>query len=175
MRDFCTDYANALFCVAEEENAEKTYLDQLSVIRSVIKENDDFIKLLDCPAIGKEERLSVAEECFAGAEHGIISFIKLLTEKRRAFCLKKCIDIFERLYDDKNNIERAVCITAVPLSLQQNEQLAGKLEKITGKSIILTNQVNPHIMGGVLLRLKNREINGSVALRLKEIEKAIRI
>lgn len=175
MRDFCTDYATALFSVAQDENAEKEYLEQLNLIRCVIKENPDLIKLLDCPAVSKEERLASVDECLAGTKSHIINFVKLLTEKRRAFCVPKCIDIFESLYDDANNIERVVCITAVPISAEQKQMLTDKLGKIMGKQIILANEVDPGIMGGVLLRLKNREINGTVALRLKEIEKAIRI
>ena len=175
MRDFCTDYVQALFSLAEEENAEQTYLSQLQTIKTAIDENEDFIKFLDSPAIPKEERLDAVEQAFSEAQRNIVSFIKILTEKRRAFCLGKCIDIFSALYDAKNNIERVTCITAVPLNNEQQAAMQKKLEGVTGKSIVLTNEVDPSVMGGVLLRLKNSEINGSVLQRLKDIEKAIRI
>lgn len=175
MRDFCTDYAQALFSLAEDEKALDTYLNQLQTIKSVLDENEDFVKFLDSPAIAKEERLDAAEQAFSDAERNIISFIKILIEKRRAFCLVKCIDIFAKGYDEKNNIERVTCITAVPLTDAQQEGMQKKLETLTGKTIVITNEVDPSVMGGVLLRLKNSEINGSVAQRLKDIEKAIRI
>ena len=175
MRDFCTDYAQALFSLAEEEKAEQTYLSQLQTIKTALDENGDFVKFLDSPAIPKEERLDAVEQAFSDAQRNIISFIKILAEKRRAFCLAKCIDIFAKLYDEKNNIERVVCVTAVSLDDVQQNAMQKKLESVTGKSIILTNEVDPSVMGGVLLRLKNSEINGSVAQRLKDIEKAIRI
>ncbi len=175
MRDFCTDYAQALFSLAEDEKAERVYIEQLQTIGTTLDENRDFIKFLDSPAIFKEERLSAVQEAFSAADKNIISFIKILTEKRRAFCLKKCIDIFSELYDAKNNIERVTCITALSMTEKQQTALKSKLEAMTGKNIVLETQVDTSVMGGVLLRLKNSEINGSVAQRLKEIEKAIRI
>ncbi len=175
MRDFCTDYAAALFSLAEEEKAEKLYLEQLQTINSVLEENADLVRFLDSPAIPKEERLETVEQAFAAAERNIISFIKILTEKRRGFCIAKCIELFAELYDEKNNIERVTCITALPITDVQQESLKKKLEDMTGKTIALEAQIDSTIMGGVLLRLKNSEINGSVAQRLKDIEKAIRI
>lgn len=175
MRDFCTDYAQALFSLAEEEKAEKTYLNQLQTIKSALDENSDFVKFLDSPAIPKEERLDAVEQAFSDAERNIISFIKILTEKRRSFCIAKCIDAFSAMYDEKNNIERVTCITAVSLDDKQTEAMEKKLESLTGKNIVLSNEVDPSVMGGVLLRLKNSEINGSVAQRLKDIEKAITV
>ena len=80
---------------------------------------------------------------------------------------------YRELYYLRENIEEAVAITAVPMSSEQKEKLTAKLEKTTGKKILLKNQIDKSLIGGVVLKIGNRQMDDSVKSRLEGVRRQI--
>lgn len=166
MSEFSYVYGKALYDLAKEEGKTDLYLEELNGIRLLFKENPDYIKLLDTPALPLYKRQSLIDEAFSGVETNIKSFIKILASEKCAYLGVKAIDEFEKLFDEENGIERVKVITAVPLNEAQKSKLTLKLASLLDKKIILEEKTDKKILGGVVLELKNSRYDGSIKNRL---------
>ena len=175
MTDFAADYASALFSLAEDMKKEDAILAQIVEIKSALSENPDFVTLLNSPALTLEERLVCVDDAFAGADEILKNFIKILTEKRAMHIFEKCAAAFEDEYNVKRNIEIVTAETAVPMSAELSQSLKNRLEKITGKTVILQEKVRPELLGGIKLAFRGKEIDGSILKKLRDMEKCIRL
>lgn len=167
----CDDYSRALYELASEENLTDNVLSDLTEIASILSENQEFIGLLDSPAISCDERISMIDDAFKGASYITLNFVKLLTDMRCMSAFSKCVSGFQKIYDDENGILRAEIITAVEISDEQCDAICKKVSAETGKKVIPTNKVDPSILGGVILRYNGRQLDGSIASRLDGIKK----
>lgn len=174
MSEFSKEYGKALFSLAKDEQKEEIILKEILEIDSLIKENKDYITLIDTPAIPFSKKEELIDEAFSGCSLYVKNFIKILCEKKSFYCFSKCVKEYLKAYDEENNIERVEAVTSVPLTEDQLLRLKEKTEKITGKTIVIENQVDKSIIGGVILKLKNTRYDGSVKKRLDEILNIIR-
>ena len=173
MKSFSLTYAEALFALCNEEGKADKVMEELYQVSSVIKENREYAVILDSPAISLEERLSLIDTAFKDAEEYVINFIKILCEKKCVHILKDCIKQYEKIYNKERNIENVTVITAVPLSDSLREKLTSKLEKESGKKIILDLKVDKSLLGGIVLRTENSQTDASVRARLEAVRKAL--
>jgi ATP synthase F1 delta subunit len=105
-------------------------------------------------------------------------FLLLLFKKRRLDHLAAIHDGLVELVEAERGIWRAGVTTAVPMKKEHQEQLKAKLEAVTGKTIKLELEVDPDILGGVVLVLHNRLVDGSLRRgldRLRDELAAVRV
>lgn len=164
------EYGRALFMLGEETDALERIADDARLVQSVLSRNPEYIKLLDTPAVSLGEKLALIEEAFGSLEKNLVNFLKLLTQKRRANIIFKAIGEFISEYELSQGIERAEAVSAVALTEKQILALKTRLEGLTGKTVIVTNTVNPDILGGMKLRYMGRQLDGSLKARLDAIE-----
>ena len=82
------------------------------------------------------------------------------------FCFGRIADEYKRIYDEAKGIETATAITTQPMSDRQMNALTAKLETITGKTVILKNEIDPTLIGGITLRFSGKQFDGSIKARL---------
>ncbi|MBQ8268872.1 MAG: ATP synthase F1 subunit delta [Clostridia bacterium] len=167
------EYAKALFLLAKERGALELILSDLKAACAAVKEEPDYISLLDSPALTGEERDRLIEEAFASVDIDLRSFFKILSGKHALYTLFRTADAYEALCDEEMGIIRAEAITAVALTDTQRERLALKLEKKTGKRVILKNTVDASVLGGVKLRFMGTQLDASLKSRLDSIREAL--
>ena len=80
---------------------------------------------------------------------------------------------FKLLYNKEKNIQEITAVTAIPLQGPLFDKLKEKLEQVTGKQVILTNQVDPSILGGVIIRMQDDQVDASVKTRLEDLKQHI--
>ncbi|MEG1993778.1 MAG: ATP synthase F1 subunit delta [Oscillospiraceae bacterium] len=167
MTEVAKAYGGALYELSLEQGNSKDILEQISVLKSSFDENQKFSKLLVAPTLQKQERLAIVDDCFKGKIHpNIVNFIKILTENGTVAEFSNCVKEFRNRYNHDNNIEEATVVSAVALSADQTQRLIDKLSSITGKTILLTNKVDPSIIGGLHLDMEGVELEGSVKSKL---------
>ena len=96
------------------------------------------------------------------------------SEYRVAEYLPDILKEYEALYDDKFNILRVEAVSAVKMTDEQISRLKEKLEKENNKAVIITNTVEPKILGGVKLRYAGIQLDGSLKTRLDKIEASLK-
>lgn len=169
-----TRYAQALFEVGEESNKLDIFDEELKAIVYILKDNKDFYEALKSPLIQKYEKKTLLESVFSNNVNiEILNFLSILVDKNRISIIDKIYEGFKSLVNNKNNIVEAVAITAIPMKEEKLKQLQDKLSDVTKKTVILKNEVNKNIIGGVLIKLGNEEIDGTVKGRLEKLKEEL--
>jgi F-type H+-transporting ATPase subunit delta len=164
-------YANALFEVGISEGTTAALNDELKVIVDLFNENEDFLKILKAPLISKEEKKALVEKIYQDKTSlEMMNFLKVLIDKDRIGIIDEIFIEFNALINESNNILEAVAITAVPMSEKDLNNLKLKLSEAKGKNIILKNEVDKSVIGGVLVKMGNEEIDGTIKTRLEKLK-----
>ncbi|MBR2343599.1 MAG: ATP synthase F1 subunit delta [Clostridia bacterium] len=167
-------YGSALFKLAEECGVTDEVLADIHTLRAVLNSEPSYTRLLDTPTLKKAERTALVGEAIGSLNLYLVNTVKLLAEKRLAYTLPTVLDVFVDEYDASRGIERIEAISAVALSGEQLARLTERLEKITGKTVIIRNTVDADILGGIKLRYCGVQLDGSVKTRLDSLEKKLK-
>lgn len=163
------EYASALFSLATENNAVDEYEKSLLEIEGVFKENPDYIKVLESPAIPLSERISFIDKAFEDTyTEFIVSFIKVLCENGHISQIGNCIDSFCDLVRIYKNRTIATVYYVEPLSQEQKSALLEKLQKISGKIIESEFIKDESLIGGIKVQIDDKIMDGSIKNRLNK-------
>ncbi len=168
------EYGNALFLLSEEEKCTDDTLRDILTAEEIFKKNPEYVKLLDTPAVSKEERLSLIDKAFASMNENLKNLIKILCEKRAVYTFSEIRSTFSALYNETRGILHAEAISSVPMNAVQLSKMENKLSDMTGKTVIIKNTVDPSILGGIKLRYSGVQIDGSIKTRLDSFEKILK-
>lgn len=169
------EYAEALFSLALESEAEKAYLEALATVKGILDKEPEYLEFLSSPAIPVSERTASLDEAFDGVlPEYVLSFLGVLVEKGKIRSLPGCIGEYEKLVKESQKRVLAKVISAVPLSEEQTKAIAEKLEKRLGKSIDPVLFVDESLLGGVRVEVDGRIFDGSVRHRLSEMKEVMK-
>ena len=170
MTEVGTVYGEALYDLAASEALEQEILEQLKVLREGFSQEPSFVCLLASHSLSKEERSGILEDSFRGKVHVyVLNFLKILTEKGYISQVHHCVAAYQQKYFVQHNILPVTAVTAVALEDSQRARLTEKLEKLTGKTIALTNRVDSGVLGGVRLDFDGKCVDDTVAHRLQSV------
>ena len=160
-------YAKAIFELACEDDKLKEYGADLAKVQQLYTQCPELKAYLCNPNIQPEEKKSLLREVFeGGVQEMVLNFLLLLIDKRRIQIFDAIAHIFTELSNEARGIVVADVTTAQPLAEAQEKALAEKLERVTGKKIALRRHSDPSLIGGVVVRIGDRRIDGSVKGRL---------
>ncbi|MBQ9071085.1 MAG: ATP synthase F1 subunit delta [Clostridia bacterium] len=168
------NYAEALFSLSEELGKSESVLLDVSTARDSLSENPDYLKLADTPVVSVPEKLSLIDSAFSSLDESVVSLMKILCEKHSVHLFSDIAKEYVSLYNESRGIFSAEVISAEPLAETQQNKLKEKLEKITGKTIVIKNTVDKSVLGGIKLRYMGRELDGTLKGRLNAIENAFK-
>lgn len=171
MTDMSNEYGTALFMLANENSAEQEYAGALEKVSKVFNENPEYIDFLASPSIPLKERTDAIEQAFTGAvPEYIINFLQILCEKGHIKSFESCVTEYNKLLDALQNIVTAHVSSAVELTESEKESLRLKLEKIRGASVVLECCVDKSLIGGIIVEIEGKVIDGSLRRRLHEVK-----
>ena len=174
MTEMSKEYATALFMLAREEGSEKEYAEALEKVSAAFEEESEYMEFLSSPSIPVKERLSAIEQAFAEAvPENVLSFLQLLCEKGRIRSLKGCVEEYGRLLDAFENTSVAKVVSAVPLTEDEKRRLMKKLEKMCGHTVTMFCDVDGELLGGMVIELDGKVMDGSLRSRLHEVKDVI--
>jgi len=167
-------YAAALFGVAERDGILDSVAQDLTLISRFVAEVPYLRAVLNQPLVSDERKNKVANDAFGDRVTATsLNFLKLLIRKRREELIDECVREFRLRLAERNNTVDATATSAVPLSPAQAERLTESLAHMTGKTVHLTAEVDGAIVGGVIVRLGDTIIDGSVRGRLQRLEQQL--
>ena len=163
-------YGQALYSLAKDEGLDSVVLEELNVLKESFSEEPEFLRLLAAASLTKDERCKIVDESLRGKVHlYVLNFLKILTEKGYIRQFSQCCDVYVNQFNEDHGILLVKAVTAVALTKEQTEKLTKKLSGITGKTVMIENQVDTGCIGGVRLDFDGKRLDDTVAHRLEAI------
>ncbi|MBL71431.1 MAG: F0F1 ATP synthase subunit delta [Rhodobiaceae bacterium] len=170
-------YAVALFELAQELSADdqSQLADNMAALKLLIAGSDDLQKLLKSPVISADEQAGALAAVLekAGAHPLVKNFAVLVVNKRRAFALDDMAAQYGALVAGARDEVVARVSSARDLSATQIDALKAELEKAVGKNVIVENETDAGLLGGMVVKLGSRMIDGSLRTKLNSLKTAL--
>lgn len=162
-------YAEAALSIAERDDSLDTWVTAVETATQRLGV-PELMRVLADPALAFDSRRSVAEQVMADAvTGGPRNLVLLLVRRGRIELLPEVATQLRRLYDQRQGIVKATVTSATPLTDAEMTALGERLAGMTGGRVDLSVQVDPAILGGVMVRMGDRLIDGSVRGRLERL------
>ena len=174
MTETSRSYADALFSLAAETGAVSETLAALTMARNELNNTEGALDLLASPAIPKDERLAVLEKSFGSQlpEH-VLNLLCVMCSHGHIRELDDCLAAFNELHDAALKLSTARVISAVALTDEEKATLSAQLSKKLGRTIRLECEVDPAILGGMIVHVDGKVIDGSVRHKLQKIKEVM--
>lgn len=166
-------YGEALYELAVEENKVDLFLDEVQVIRTVIAEDEKLNAFMNHPRIDNEEKLKLIETSLKGrVTDELTGFLCLIVEKGRFREILPILDYFIDAVKELKNIGVVYVETAVPMNEAQKKQIEERLLETTRHtSMEMHFSVDESLIGGMIIRIKDRVVDSSIKTKLYELMK----
>lgn len=174
MTDISKEYASALFALARESGTEQEFSAALALIDRALTAQPEYGLLLSSPNIPLRERLGLLEEAFgAQVPEYVLSFTKILCEKGHIRQFSACVEEYEALHRAMSEVSAARIVSAVELTEEEKAALLKKLTTLSGHTVQPCYEVDGSILGGVVIYMDDRVIDGSLKHKFREIKEVI--
>ena len=167
-------YGEALFQLSLEEGKVEEYADEVRSIKEAIAENPEFMVLLDHPQITREEKVEVMRNCLDGRASDSDRLLCYVIQAGRQHFLMGMIDYFLDAVRKYQHIGIADVTSACALSDAQKAAVEKRLLETMGDvSIEINYQVDPEIIGGLVIRIGDKVADNSIRTQINTLTKAI--
>jgi len=160
-------YAEAAFQLATRDGSIETWRRELE--QAAAATDGQLMDVLANPALPLDERLEAANRVFANLGQSVRNIIFLLVRRHRIEQLPRVVAEFIRLDERRQGIVHANATSAAPLTDLEVKALTARLEQMTGGRIALETDVDAALLGGLIVRVGDRLIDGSVRGRLERL------
>lgn len=163
-------YGDAIFQLAKEENLLDVFSTQLLQMQDTVQSHQELALVLKHPKLPKEEKKKILANIFKDANKYLLHFIYLLIDKNRFAHFSDIVKVYMHKFYEERNIEIAYVQSAVPLSDQQVKEIKALLEKRCHKSVEMKTSVNPALLAGLRVKMKDEVLDNSAATRLAKMK-----
>lgn len=164
-------YAEALFDVALESGKLDQVESDLQAVCQLFVENPEFLELYRAPNIALAERKQILDQTFSDKlVPELLNFLKLLLDKNRGFYILQVGEEFQLLVEAHKGIIKGTVLVTCTLTDDQIRKLEDKLSTSTGKRVMLTQKIDPEIIGGLVVHLGDKVIDNSLRKKLDDMK-----
>jgi len=169
-------YTKALILIAKEDGLADRYRKELEGFVDVLDKEQDFEAAISNPLYPAEQRKKVLETVVGkiGLSDVLKTFLLLLFEKGRFGELRGVLEFYQTLVDELNGIVRADVTSADKLSDEAVEKIRASLSKMTGKSVMLNVGQDPDLIGGVVTKVGDFVLDGSIKTQLENMKESLK-
>ena len=170
-------YASALFSLAQDHRQTEAVSHSLAKLDALIAGSPDLGRLVRSPVFSAEDQLKGLNAVLDREGIGGIAanFVRLVTVKRRLFAVRGMIAAYRKLYDASRGVAHAEVTSAIALSETNLTALKDQLKAASGdRDVDLDVKVDPSIIGGLIVKLGSRMVDGSLRTKLNAIRVAMK-
>jgi F-type H+-transporting ATPase subunit delta len=169
-------YATALFELARDEKSVDAVRADLDRFVAMLADSADLERLVRSPVFSADAQLKALSAVLDKAGIGGISarFLKVLTANRRLFAVGEVIRAYRALVAKFKGEATADVTVAEPLNAKNLDALKTALKSVTGKDVTLNVNVDPSIIGGLMVKLGSRMVDSSLRTKLNSIKHAMK-
>jgi F-type H+-transporting ATPase subunit delta len=169
-------YATALFDIADERRAFDEVASDLRQLRAMLTASADLMRLVRSPILSRQEQ---GRAIAVLAEHAALSplvrdFLSVVAKNRRLFAVPAMIEAYLARLAERRGEVTAEVIAAQPLSEAQLETLREQLRRTVGRRVFVDPRVDPRLIGGIVVKVGSRMVDGSVESKLRRLQSAMK-
>jgi len=166
-------YANALFAAGEQAGRLDAVHRDLTAFCEAVVAQRDLRRALFNPAFPIGSKSVILAKTCAGGEPLVGNALQVLLQHGRLGLLADLQEAFAKRYRDHEHALAVELTTAVPIDAAQAESLRARLEQATGQTVTVSPRVDPAIIGGVVLRMRDLLVDASVRRRLDALRRSL--
>jgi F-type H+-transporting ATPase subunit delta len=167
-------YAKALFEVARDQDQLSAMEEELQHVRQIMDTNPELVKFLSHPKVAKEEKVNQLKVIFQDQiSTTMIRFLELLIERNREEHLADIVNSYTRFANVERGLEDATVTSIQPLTDEDKQNLAEHFGQLINKKIRIHNEVDPGILGGLIVKIGDRLYDGSVSGKLHRFKRRV--
>ena len=165
-------HAQAVFQLALERGELEKWLEDLKTIATTLSQ-PQLMAILESPKVHLDEKMELIGRCLPGVSQLALNLVYLLVGRRRLRLIDQIVSEYQRLADAYQGLEHAEVTTAIPLDEEDKQRLSERLAGLTGTRIMLSTKVDPNVIGGFVVRIGDRLIDGSTKSKLDSLRKSL--
>ncbi len=174
-RGLAKRYARALFNTALKRGIADQIHEDVRSLQELLEEDSSFADFLLSPQVLTEKKVAITLKALEGrTDQLFIDFLLLLVDKKRFDHIYEIFDAYISIYEEHRGILKAKVVSAVPLDEAQEAAVLEMLSRETNKEIRLTKNTDPDIIGGLVVFLGEKIIDGSIKFQLESFRKTLK-
>jgi len=173
MEEIAAVYARSLFEVAKEQGKLDSVREQLGEFADALEETRELQVFFFSPYFSTTEKQDGLDRAVSGADEVIVNFLKLLIENHRMPVIFRVRRGYEELWEDENKLLPVRVTSAVELDKSTVSQIGDKIAEQTGRKVELSSEVDPDILGGIVVRVGNSILDASIRNRLEQLRRQV--
>jgi len=173
MEEIAEVYSRSLYEVAIEHDVLDRVHDELGEFADALHDNRDLQVFLFSPYFSSQEKKDGIAKLIDDADERFLHFLELLAERHRMPAVFRIRREFDALWREENKLLAVKVTSAVELDPETVEGIGKKIEEQTGQSIELSSEVDPDVLGGLVLQVGNMVLDASIRNRLEQLRKSV--
>jgi F-type H+-transporting ATPase subunit delta len=169
-------YAKALLLIGKEDGNTDTYREELGTFANLLEQEKSLQQVLVNPLYDVDGRKKVLTSVMDNLKlsRAVTTFLLFLFDKGRIGFFGNINDFFQKFADELKGVARASLVSATELSSETIEKIQSALSKRTGKDIILEVEQDPELIGGIVTRIGDLVLDGSVRTQLLNMRESLK-
>ena len=173
MEEIAEVYSRALFQAAKENDVLDRVHDELGEFVDALDENEELQMFFFSPYFSSDEKKEAVDKVVTGADERMTNFLKLLAERHRMPVLFRIRRDFDEHWAEEHKLLPVSVTSAVELDDKLVKDIGKRIEEQTGRDVDLASNVDPYVLGGLVVRVGNMVLDASVRNRLEKLRKQV--
>jgi F-type H+-transporting ATPase subunit delta len=173
MEEIAEVYARALFEAATDDDVLDRVHDEVGQFADALDDDRNLQVFLFSPYFSSEEKKDGIRRIVSDADERLLNFLELLAERHRMPALFRIRRIFDDLWAEENKLLPVTVTSATELDAGLVEEIGKRIEEQTGRRVELSSNVDPDVLGGLMVRVGNMVLDATVRNRLEQLRKQV--
>ena len=173
MEEIAEVYSRALFEAAEDHDVVDRIHDELAQVDEALQEDRDLRLFFFSPYFTSDEKKEAIRRVVDDADDRLVNFLELLAERHRMPLLPRIRKQFDALWAEDQKLLTVSVTSAVELDESLVKEIGKRIQDQTGRQVELSSNVDPDVLGGLVVRVGNMVLDASIRNRLEQLRKQV--
>jgi ATP synthase F1 delta subunit len=173
MEEIAEVYARALFEAAKDDDVLDRVHDELGEFADALDSDRNLQVFLFSPYFSSEEKKDGVRRIVSDADERLLNFLELLAERHRMPALFRIRRIFDGHWAEENKLLPVTVTSATELDSGLVQEIGDRIQEQTGRRVELSSNVDPDVLGGLMVRVGNMVLDATVRNRLEQLRKQV--
>jgi F-type H+-transporting ATPase subunit delta len=166
-------YSRALFEAAKDNDVVDRIHEELAQVDDALREDRDLQLFFFSPYFTSDEKKEAVGRVVEGADERLVNFLELLAERHRMPLLPRVRRQFDAMWAEEHKLLPVSVTSAVELDESLVKDIGSRIQDQTGRRVELSSNVDPEVLGGLVVRVGNMVLDASVRNRLEQLRKQV--